>query len=759
MGKEDITVSGERQGERKDIEGKYNKTGQAPPLVLIDESSDSPEELAKLIKSISDGFGASFLIQHDNNFTSILKEAIDEIAGLTILEVDGPVPVDPYSVYLIPRGIRFSITEGIINPISGKPDAPSSSERNPESVLNKGRLLRLNIPSMINDAVISVDTRERITFFNPAAEKLYKISKEKALGKQLSDVVHYQFLSGEEKDFAYRSLEKRGYWKGDNIHVTSDGKKLYVESNVNLIRDDEGEVIGQVAVIHDITPRKELELTLQKKEDMLSAALYSARMFAFEWNPETDEVFRTRQCADILGIRNNPTRGSSRKHFERIHPEDRESFMEMVRNLSPSNPNYSASYRIRRDDTGEYIIIGEKGEAHFSEEGEMVRLSGMAADITGRKHLEEELKRQNELLETVFDTIPVMITIYDPKLEKFSFNREMKEVLGWTEEDAADGDYMAKVYPDPEYREEVSEFMHSLEPGWREFRVTAKDGSMVESSWANIRLSDDRQVGIGIDIGKYLEAERVLARDKSKLEKLIREKTKEMLKIQREINQENRLADIGKLAASVAHELRNPLATINISSFNLKNKTEGKDLHKHLDRIVKKVEEANRIIDNLLNYSRLRPPSREKFNLHDRLEKAVREIRTRWSFSDKNLKLEIEPVKDLEINADPYQLGEVLSNILNNAFNATAGDHGEVVIEGRLEDGKAIIVIRDNGKGIEKKFLKKVFDPFFSTRARGTGLGLAICRQIINSHGGSIDITSEEGVGTTVTLSIPAESD
>ena len=759
MGKEDITVSGEGQGERKVIEGKYNKAGQAPPLVLIDESSDSPEEIAKLIKSISDGFGVSFLIQHDNSSTGILEEAIEKIAGLAIVKVNGPVPVDPYSVYLIPRGIRFSLTEGIINPISGKPDAPASSGRIPESIFNKGRLLRLNIPSMINDAVISIDNRERITFFNPAAEKLYKISKEEALGKQLRDVVHYQFLSGEEKDFAYRSLEKRGYWKGDNIHVTSDGKKLYVESNVNLIRDEEGEMIGQLAVIHDITPRKELELSLQKKEDMLSAALYSARMFAFEWDPETDEVMRTRQCADILGISKNPTRDTSRKYFERIHPEDRESFIEMVRNLSPSNPTYSASYRIRRDDTGEYVVIGEKGKAHFDEQGGMVQLSGMAADITGRKHLEEELKRQNELLETVFDTIPVMITIYDPKLETFSFNREMKEVLGWTEDDAADGDYMAKVYPDPEYREMVSEYMQSLEQGWRDFRVTAKDGSVVESSWANIRLSDDRQVGIGIDIRKYLEAERVLARDKSKLEKLIREKTKEMLRIQKKINQENRLADIGKLAASVAHELRNPLATINISSFNLKNKTEGEDIHKHLDRIRKKVEEANWIIDNLLNYSRLRPPSREKFNLHDRLEEAVREIHTRWSFSDKNLKLEIEPVKDLEINADPYQLGEVLSNVLNNAFNATDGDHAEVVIEGRLEDGKAIIVIRDNGKGIEKKFLKKVFDPFFSTRAQGTGLGLAICRQIINSHDGNIDLTSEKGVGTTVTLSIPVESD
>ena len=96
MGKEDITVSGEGQGERKDIEEKYNKSDQAPPLVLIDESSNSPEALAKLIKRISDGFGVSFLIQHDNSSTGILEKAIEEIAGLTVVEVDSPIPIDLY---------------------------------------------------------------------------------------------------------------------------------------------------------------------------------------------------------------------------------------------------------------------------------------------------------------------------------------------------------------------------------------------------------------------------------------------------------------------------------------------------------------------------------------------------------------------------------------------------------------------------------------------------------------------------------------
>jgi PAS domain S-box-containing protein len=110
------------------------------------------------------------------------------------------------------------------------------------------------------------------------------------------------------------------------------------------------------------------------------------------------------------------------------------------------------------------------------------------------------LVHERELLQTLIDTIPVMITIYDPGLQRFSFNNEFRRVLGWSEQDLSDGDPMDKFYADPSEREAARQFMESLQTGWRVFKVTARDGGVVESSWANTRLSDDTQVGIGIDI-------------------------------------------------------------------------------------------------------------------------------------------------------------------------------------------------------------------------------------------------------------------
>ncbi|MDN7023811.1 PAS domain S-box protein [Methanoculleus sp. FWC-SCC1] len=160
---------------------------------------------------------------------------------------------------------------------------------------------------------------------------------------------------------------------------------------------------------------------------------------------------------------------------------------------------------IRDVEYSEYIAVPIPGPS-----GSVERVLTVSRDITDRKRAERELAHKHELLQTIIDTIPVMITIYDPNLKTFRFNRALRETLGWTEEDATGGDFMALCYPDPGYREMVGRFMQSLEPGWRDFVLTAKDGSRVESSWANIRLSDDTQVGIGIDIRERTAGERAL---------------------------------------------------------------------------------------------------------------------------------------------------------------------------------------------------------------------------------------------------------
>jgi signal transduction histidine kinase len=112
-------------------------------------------------------------------------------------------------------------------------------------------------------------------------------------------------------------------------------------------------------------------------------------------------------------------------------------------------------------------------------------------------------------------------------------------------------------------------------------------------------------------------------------------------------------------------------------------------------------------------------------------------------------------LKNVPIEADPIQMREVINNILNNAIDAVPVPKGFVNIIGEDRSNCICAVFKDNGHGIEAESLAKVFDPFFTTRAKGTGLGLSVCRQIVDLHGGAIEISSNPGEGTSVTVTLP----
>jgi signal transduction histidine kinase len=123
---------------------------------------------------------------------------------------------------------------------------------------------------------------------------------------------------------------------------------------------------------------------------------------------------------------------------------------------------------------------------------------------------------------------------------------------------------------------------------------------------------------------------------------------------------------------------------------------------------------------------------------------------------------EVEVMADLDAlktghaEVDTVQIKEVFDNILNNAYQAVADKKGHIEIRAsRPEDGEIMIVVKDDGVGIDAKNLEMVFEPFFTTRTRGTGLGLAVCRELVRLHGGNIRITSRPGAGTTVSVTLP----
>jgi PAS domain S-box-containing protein len=133
-----------------------------------------------------------------------------------------------------------------------------------------------------------------------------------------------------------------------------------------------------------------------------------------------------------------------------------------------------------------------------------------AEDVTARKAAETRLVREQELLERIIGTIPVMITLYHPSTRVFRVNAEFERVTGWTNEDVARADLMELCYPDSEYRAEVAESMRSLQTGWRDIQLTTRHEGVIETAWANLRISDNTLVGIGLDLRERKRAARAL---------------------------------------------------------------------------------------------------------------------------------------------------------------------------------------------------------------------------------------------------------
>ena len=226
------------------------------------------------------------------------------------------------------------------------------------------------------------------------------------------------------------------------------------------------------------------------------------------------------------------------------------------------------------------------------------------------------------------------------------------------------------------------------------------------------------------------------------------------IEMEEQIATSERLAVLGKLSGSIAHEIRNPLATIDISALNLKRRLKDADekTKTQIDRIIRQVKETVDTIQSLQDLAKLETPNKRRWDLCDI-------ITNREAISDlpKNVHLINAMTKNqLFVDVDEKQISIVLRNILSNAAHAM-DNQGTIWITAYEDDNKNVIIsIKDSGPGITDENIKKIFQSFFGTKVKGFGYGLTICRMIMEKHGGEIDATSEEGEGATFILRFPS---
>ncbi|MDY6880661.1 MAG: AAA family ATPase [Thermodesulfobacteriota bacterium] len=458
-----------------------------------------------------------------------------------------------------------------------------------------------------------------------------------------------------------------------------------------------------------------------------------------------------------------------------IHPDDYPVVLDRYRRRM-AGEKVIALYEIRiKHRDGHYVPI----EVHAGTGMYNRRPAGLiiCRDITERKRIQEELIAKERLLNFAIEQLPIPVCVANaPDGDISILNQAAIDLMVRPQKHVGDlpvgriRDYWPCYRPDGT---PYSVYELPLVRAVREGRATRNEEVVIRHSngdhWVsgNAAPLKDEHGNIVAAIVAFPEitelkiAQKELSRYRDQLEKLVEERTAELKATQKELMIKERLATLGKLTATVSHELRNPLGTIRSSIFLVDQLTQGKKLgiRKALDRADRSLVRCDGIIDELMDYSRVRELHLKPTKIDQWLDVALNE-----QVIPKGVTLTWKPGAGIEIPLDREHFRRCIVNVMDNAFKAIEEKRGDlkaedrelvedqVVVESRATRDRLEIRITDTGTGIPPDHLGKIFEPLFSTRGFGVGLGLSIVRQIMEQHGGGIEIESAPGNGTKVIL-------
>lgn len=520
---------------------------------------------------------------------------------------------------------------------------------------------------------------------------------------------------------------------------------------------------------NDISESKRAENALRESEQRLKFHFENSPLAVVEWDAKFIVTQWSSEAERIFGWKKDETIGKRIDTLNIIYEADIPIVNHTIERLTSgkeitvvsSNRNYTKSGSIIECTWHNSVLLDQKGN--------MSSVMSLVEDITERRKAEKALKASEQKYRDLVETANSMILRWTPDGIISYVNECGLKFFGYTWEEMVGKDVQMTL-PDRDsvtgadltrLAENIANDPETYK--YSENENVKKNGERAWVIWANKAYRDERGavreiLCIGNDITELKMAKDVLSRDKATLEKMVKDRTRELLQAHAELEHAKRLSDIGVLAATVAHELRNPLAAINMAAHNIKRKANNPELEKHFTNIQKKVIESDQIINNLLFYSRLKPPHLESIKFSEVLEECIESLENRGKKEVKMIK-DLGPIQNVRIEADPLQIKELIINILNNAVDAMPSERGRIKIAAENENEFVKVSIEDNGSGMDKNDLEKAFDPFFTTKAKGTGLGLSVCRQIVNMHGGTIELKSEPRQGTTVIVRLPKKGD
>jgi PAS domain S-box-containing protein len=530
------------------------------------------------------------------------------------------------------------------------------------------------------------------------------------------------------------------------------------------LKSADGTVVGLCTVVQDITARMRAERALRKTKERMQRLVESTGVVPCESDAERTQFrYVGPQAAKLLG---QPLEHWYRRDFwvSHIHPDDRERVLRCFENCRTSRAaSCECEYRMVAAD-GHPVWVRDILSLEFADRVPR-SIRAFLIDVTEQRQMEQAVQVSEERLRYALDATSEAVWDWNIETDEVFFSPRWFTSLGYDPGELPHqmSTWQVRVHPEdwPRVREVLDRHFEGETPIYTcENRLRTKSGAWRWNLARGKVVARDEQgrplrmVGVDVDISERKRIEEELARHRHHLEELVATRTAELEHSYRKLRHAERLASIGTFAAGIAHQINNPVGGILLAAqYAATAQDDPAAIDGALEDIVADTRRCGQIVRNLLRFAQEDTTDKVPRDLNGFVRACATYLARRIEEAGAELELGLDPGLP-PVSLNETAMGEVLSNLLQNSLEAGAK---HIALRTRAGQASARLVVEDDGRGVAPEDKHHVFDPFFSRRQGrgGTGLGLSIGHGIVADHGGTIELESEPGHGTTVTIELP----
>jgi len=531
----------------------------------------------------------------------------------------------------------------------------------------------------------------------------------------------------------------------------ADGSYRWFQARAEPMRDEAGRIVHWYGVAVDIDDRKRAEDALRKSEQELRSIVDALPQSISVLGPDGIGLYVNRPLLDYTGLTmERLMTPDARGNPVLFHPDDWARLKdERLRGLAREMP-FEIEWRVRRKD-GEYRWFLVRYNPLRDEQGRILRWYASGTDIDDRKRAEDALRQSEQELRLLIDTLPAMVWRATPDGQPDYINQRLARDTGTSLMDLVDLKWQQNLVHPDDVDMVTREWARARETETTyntTHRTRAADGTY---RWVKSRAEPMRDAvgriihwyGVNFDIDDHKRAEEALRVTEAQL------------------SQATALATVSGVAASIAHEISQPLAAMVANGHACQRwlAADPPNLERAqlaAERIVRDGTSAAQVVSRIRSLFKRTDLTRTLVNLNQVIGEVSREMTD--ELAGKNVRIEADLANDLPpIWADPVQMQQVIANLARNGVDAMASDENGPRVLGirSRRDGtnRVLIEISDHGSGLED--VEKVFEPFFTTKQEGMGMGLAICRWIVEAHEGRLWAGHNSPRGAVFSFTLP----